>query len=61
MGDDGKKAITAPPKILLLVVAYALEFWYGLVGMEPPFRVFDVQVTTTENWYNIDKVCLNKV
>ena len=42
MGDDGKKAITAPPKILLLVVAYALEFWYGLVGMEPPFRVFDV-------------------
>ena len=39
MGDDGKKAITAPPKILLLVVAYALEFWYGLVDMEPPFRI----------------------
>ena len=61
MGDDGKKAITAPPKMLLLVIAYVLEFWYGLMGLEPPFRVFDVQITTTENWYNIDKAYLNKV
>jgi sterol-4alpha-carboxylate 3-dehydrogenase (decarboxylating) len=61
MGDDGKKKITALPKLLLLIIAYILELWYGFMGLEPPFRVFDVQFTTTEQWYNIDKVILNGV
>lgn len=55
MGDDGKKNVTAIPKLIMLIIAYILEFWYGIMGGEPPVRVFDVQFTTTEHWYNIDK------
>jgi sterol-4alpha-carboxylate 3-dehydrogenase (decarboxylating) len=58
MGDDGKKKITVLPKLLLFIIAYVLEFWYGIRGLEPPFRVFDVTFTTTEQWFNIDKVCI---
>ena len=56
MGDDGRKKPTALPKLLMLVIAYIMEFWYGFFGMEPPFRVFDVQFMTTVQWYNIEKV-----
>ena len=57
MGDDGKKKPIVLPRLLMLVIAYVVEFLYSLFSVEPPlFRVFEVQFMTTVQWYNIEKV-----
>jgi sterol-4alpha-carboxylate 3-dehydrogenase (decarboxylating) len=58
MGDEGNQKVIVLPKTLLLAIAYVLELWCWIIGVEPPLRAFHVQFATTEQWYNIDKVYL---
>ena len=60
LGDDGKNVVVLP-RWLCFIVAFFAEFLSNFSGKAPTFSRFAVAYSTTEQWYNIDKVLIHQV